>query len=170
MKQLLGFLTACGGGGSSSGGGSSTGSGVTAPVSNDGTYGGSQTITATVQGVAPETETVPFVLEVTGDQVAIIDGDFTATTMLDNQTFSVDSGSISVFDAGTGITCNGSVLYAGSVANGETNGTLAGNLNCSVVGNSTVVTIAINGTFTATLGEPVTSGSAFGNMSTMMAN
>lgn len=166
---VSGFLTACGGGSSSSGGGSSTtGTSPTAPVSDDGTYGGSQTLTLSAAGVAPETDTVGFVLQVTGDQVSILDGDFTATTTLDNGTFSADSGPLSVFDAETGITCNGSLLYAGSVANGQTNGNVAGNLTCSIAGNSTRVTIAINGTFTGTLGAPADGGSAFGVMGSMM--
>jgi len=121
------LLTACGGGGSSSGG-------QPAPaVSNDGVYQGEWTATFSAPGIAPDTDTIPIEVTITGANITITDSDFVARGTLDaNNGFNATTNGYS----GTldGITCTGAFTFAGVVNDGTVSGNSRARLDCSTPG------------------------------------
>jgi len=100
---------------------------------------GTQTIVLS-NGADSASEVDDFVLNVDGEVVTIVDEDFSATGELspDNQ-FILSSPIFST--SSDGITCTGSVLYAGGL-NGQTvSGSISGQFNCSDI------TFAVSGEF-----------------------
>lgn len=151
------LLTACGGGSSSSGGASSANS------ANDGRYSGMQTVNAMVSNSNSQAVSVTFVMAVEGNNVSILDTEFTASGAIVDGAFSVDSGEVVFVDEQ--LNCQGNVVYVGRVENQMSNGSFNGQFNCIAAGFD-VPPIIITGTFTAMLNP---SAPAAGTLITIMS-
>ena len=131
-------VTGCGGGGSSSGGGGSGGGGTV--------YTGTATITLSAPGVASQTTTFPITITVSGGIVTVSDPEITGSAPIsaDGTNFTVR---VNFVVAESGVSCNGTVIYTGTIAGANVSGPVSGSARCSVSG--TTITVTINGSFSA---------------------
>ena len=131
-------VTGCGGGGSSSGGGGSGGGGTV--------YTGTATITLSAPGVASQTTTFPITITVSGGIVTVSDPEITGSAPIsaDGTNFTVR---VNFVVAESGVSCNGTVIYTGTIAGANVSGPVSGSAPCSVSG--TTITVTINGSFSA---------------------
>ena len=132
-------LSACGGGSSSSG------SSISFEV---GVYVGTQTVTFSAPGLAPDTETFQFRMSVSEDTITIIDPDFTSTAPISRSgSFMASSGFLD-FSRPDGVPCNIFLKldYSGQVTGSTASGNVSGGATCRGLPD-----INASGTFSASL-------------------
>ena len=160
---FVSFFSGCGGGGSSSGGGANI---PPAPAFSVGRYGGTQTLTLSFPSrpdIAPDTQAVGFVAEVSSNSIRILDADLTnSTSSLDAAgNFGIPGAELTLtLDDGT--LCMGRLAFNGRVTGTSLTGNIVGSINCAGV------TLSIDGSFIATLGAPAGKFSGSGLLETVL--
>lgn len=93
----------------------------------DGTYRGQITATLSGEGVLPVTDSTDLVIEISGSEVTAIAEGRTYEGDLDGDSFTVK---IPIDEESRGITCQGTPVLDGTVANGIASGTVLGEGKC----------------------------------------
>ena len=130
------LLASCGGsGGSDSGGGAGP---------NDGTYTGTANTTFAFTSIgSSDTQAVPITFVFSGSTVTAKDGPASGTATLNGSNYSVSIKENDT-DPATGITCNLTIVFTGSVGGNKTSGKVGGSGTCSYLGQNFPVKMSGN--------------------------